>query len=89
MTRETWDTYSDHVSIDHESSRPLYVQLADLIREQIRSGALTNRVPSVKFLSQEHGVSHITAAKALDLLKREGAVHTVIGKGTYVTSTTK
>jgi GntR family transcriptional regulator len=85
MTRGTDGTYSDHVPIDHESATPLYVQLADLIREQIRSGELTGRVPSVKSLTQEHGVSHITAEKALDLLKTEGLIRSVIGKGTFVT----
>ena len=73
------------MGIDHESSTPLYVQLADLIREQIRSGKLTGRVPSVKSLTQEHGVSHITAEKALAELKAEGLIHSVIGKGTFVT----
>ncbi len=60
------------------------MQLAALLRGQIKSGELTGRVPSVKTLSQEHGVSHITAEKALDALKREGLVRTAIGKGTYV-----
>ena len=60
------------------------MQLAALLRGQIKSGELTGRVPSVKSLSQEHGVSHITAEKALDVLKHEGLVRTAIGKGTYV-----
>src|SRR5260370_1202330 len=51
---------------------------------QMRSGELTGGVPSVKPLSKEHGVSHIAAEKALDVLKREGLVRTAIGKGTYV-----
>jgi DNA-binding GntR family transcriptional regulator len=42
------------------------------------------RVPSGKTLSQERGISHNTAEKALDVLKREGLVRTAIGKGTYV-----
>jgi DNA-binding GntR family transcriptional regulator len=57
---------------------------ADLIRGQIRSGELTGHIPSVKSLCQEHGVSHVTAERALDLLKREGLIRSVIGKGTYV-----
>jgi DNA-binding GntR family transcriptional regulator len=72
------------VGLDHDSPEALYVQLAALLRGQIESGELTARVPSVKTLSQEHGVSHITAEKALDVLKREGLVRTAIGKGTYV-----
>jgi DNA-binding GntR family transcriptional regulator len=72
------------VVIDHDSAIPLYVQVADLLRQQIKDGALTARLPSVKSLSQEHGVSHITAEKALALLKDEGIIHSVIGKGYYV-----
>ena len=51
--------------IDHDSATPLYLQVADLLRRQIEDGALTARLPSVKSLSQEHGISHITAEKAL------------------------
>ena len=78
------DTYCDHVVIDHDSATPLYVQVADLLRQQIKDGRLTARLPSVKSLSQEHEVSHITAEKALTLLKDEGIIHSVIGKGYFV-----
>jgi DNA-binding GntR family transcriptional regulator len=60
------------------------VQLAALLRSQIEDGAPTVRIPSVKTLSQEHGVSHITAEKALGVLKQEGLARSVIGKGTFV-----
>ena len=70
--------------IDHDSATPLYLQVADLLRRQIEDGALTARLPSVKSLSQEHGISHITAEKALAVLKDEGIIHSVIGKGYYV-----
>ena len=70
--------------IDHDSATPLYLQVADLLRRQIEDGALTARLPSVKSLSQEHGVSHITAEKALAVLRDEGIIHSVIGKGYYV-----
>jgi GntR family transcriptional regulator len=72
------------VVIDHDSATPLYLQVADLLRRQIEDGALTARLPSVKSLSQEHGISHITAEKALSFLKDEGIIHSVIGKGYYV-----
>jgi DNA-binding GntR family transcriptional regulator len=72
------------VQIDHDSPTPLYLQLAALLRAQIDNRTLTGRIPSVKTLSQEHGVSHITAEKALAVLKDEGLIHSVIGKGTYV-----
>lgn len=72
------------MGLDHDSARPLYEQLADLIRAQIRSGELTGRIPSVKTLSQQYEVSHVTAERALSLLKREGLLETAIGKGMYV-----
>jgi DNA-binding GntR family transcriptional regulator len=75
------------VGIDHESSTPLYVQLAELLRAQIEGGTITKRLPSVKTLSQEHGVSHITAERALIRLKNDGLIVPVIGKGYYVAGT--
>jgi DNA-binding GntR family transcriptional regulator len=75
------------VGIDHESSTPLYVQLAALLRSQIEDGTITKRLPSVKTLSQEYGVSHITAERALTTLKEEGLIAPVIGKGYYVAGT--
>ena len=70
--------------IDHDSATPLYLQVADLLRRQIEDGALTARLPSVKSLSQEHGISHITAEKALAVLRDEGIIHSVIGKSYYI-----
>jgi len=75
------------VGIDHDSSTPLYVQLAALLRAQIEDGTITTRLPSVKTLSQEHGVSHITAERALMTLRDEGLITPVIGKGYYVAGT--
>ncbi len=63
------------------------MQLAALLRAQIEDGTITTRLPSVKTLSQEHGVSHITAERALMTLRDEGLITPVIGKGYYVAGT--
>jgi DNA-binding GntR family transcriptional regulator len=55
-----------------------------MLRGQIEDGTLSSRVPSVKTLTQERGISHITAEKALSVLKDEGIILSVIGKGTFV-----
>ena len=73
--------------VDHDSPLPLHEQLATLQRDQIRSGALKRRVPSILSLAQEHGVSHRTAARALTTLKDEGLIIPVRGKGFYVAGT--
>jgi DNA-binding GntR family transcriptional regulator len=72
------------VDLDLDSGDPLYLQLADLLREQIKSGELTGRVPSAKSLAQQHGVSHRTSERALAILRDEELIRSVRGKGHYV-----
>ncbi|MGH3192628.1 MAG: GntR family transcriptional regulator [Streptosporangiaceae bacterium] len=72
------------MQVDHDSSVPLYLQLAAILRRQIEAGELVSRVPSVRTLAQEYGVSHITAGKALSVLREEGLIESVRGKGAYV-----
>jgi DNA-binding GntR family transcriptional regulator len=72
--------------VDHESSTPVYRQLADILAARIKSGALANGrpIPSEVQLQQEFGVARGTARKAVAALRDAGLVHTVMGKGTYV-----
>ena len=72
------------VTVDPDSATPLYVQVATLLRARIESGELTARLPSLRTITQEYGVSHITAEKAILVLREEGLVVTVIGRGTFV-----
>ena len=72
------------MSVDHDSATPLYVQVADLLRARISSGQISARLPSLVTITQEFGVSHITAEKAVGVLRDEGLVETVVGRGTYV-----
>ena len=74
--------------LDHDSPVPLHQQLADSLREQITTGALTGRVPSILSLAQEYGVSHRTAAHALATLRDEELIVSVRGKGYYVVGRT-
>lgn len=72
------------MSVDPSNPDPLYVQLADILRGQIQRGELTGRVPSIKTLSQEYGVAMGTADKALAVLRDEGLIRSVIGRGAFV-----
>lgn len=72
------------MELDHDSDEPLYLQLAAILRAQIESGELTGRLPSVKSLCQEYGVSHVTAEKSIGVLRDEGLIRVRIGKGAYV-----
>lgn len=65
---------------------PLYQQVADTIRRRIASGAIPpgHAVPSEHQIVDEFEVSRITASKALRLLRDEGLVYTVRGRGSFV-----
>jgi DNA-binding GntR family transcriptional regulator len=70
--------------VDDQSPEPLYRQVAGILRERIASGDITSRLPSLKTITQEYGVSHVTAEKAVALLREEGLVVVVIGRGAFV-----
>ena len=74
------------MTIDHEGSTPVYLQLAAVLRSMIESGEIPpdRPLPSVKSMMQTYGVAQGTAERAVRILKDEGLVRTVIGKGVYV-----
>ncbi len=80
-------THDLPVSIDHEGDVPVYIQLADILRARIESGELAPRrpVPSKRTLMQDYGVAGGTIDKAIGILRAEGLVRTVTGRGIYVT----
>jgi DNA-binding GntR family transcriptional regulator len=50
------------IPLDRESSQPLYRQIGEFLRQQIRSGALAaeTRLPASRELAAELGVSRLT-----------------------------
>jgi DNA-binding GntR family transcriptional regulator len=74
------------VAIDHLTGEPVYLQLARILREMITSGQIAPRqpMPSIKSITQQYGVAKGTAEKALGVLRDEGLVVTVPGRGIYV-----
>jgi GntR family transcriptional regulator len=65
---------------------PLYIQLANILRDMIKSGELQPRapLPSESYLQQEQGVSRGTVRMAVAILRDEGLVVTIGGRGTFV-----
>jgi DNA-binding GntR family transcriptional regulator len=68
------------------SGRPAYAQVADQLREQIRSGhyAPGSQLPSYEALMKAYGVSITVIRSAIRELKTEGLVYTHQGKGAFV-----
>ena len=69
-----------------EVAPPKYLQIAQHIREQIIRGDLAPgaEVPSERQIAAEWNVSRPTATRALEALRREGMVTSVVGSGTFV-----
>jgi GntR family transcriptional regulator len=69
-----------------QSPIPLYYQLAELLREQIRQGELAPgaQVPAERILAAHYGISRMTARQAIAYLVREGVVMARHGLGTFV-----
>jgi GntR family transcriptional regulator len=73
-------------TVDPHSATPVYVQVAQILRSRIEAGELLpdRPVPSESQLQQELGVARGTARKAIALLREQGLVVTVRGRGSYV-----
>ncbi|WP_405429899.1 GntR family transcriptional regulator [Micromonospora sp. NBC_00617] len=74
------------MTIDPRSHTPVYIQLADLLRQQIESGDLPagSSVGSETRLSQEHQIGRDAVRMAISLLRSEGLVTTTRPAGTRV-----
>jgi GntR family transcriptional regulator len=67
----------------------LYVQVANVIRQRIRSGvwAAGAQLPTLAELEKEFHVARVTLRQALTLLESEGLIWRRRGRGTFVTET--
>lgn len=74
------------MTLDKNHPIPLYYQLVELIRERIQAGELKpgNQLPSERELSEQAGISRMTARQAVAFLVREGGVVVKPGVGTFV-----
>ncbi len=74
------------MDISKDSSTPLYYQIYNFVREKIISGeySIGSLMPSEAEFQSKFAVSRITVRKAYKQLVDEGLLHTIQGKGTYV-----
>ena len=74
--------------IERETAVPLYLQIADDIRNKIKSGELkeNSRIPTEAELSQSYQVSRITIRKALEILEDEEILVRRQRLGTFVSA---
>jgi GntR family transcriptional regulator len=74
------------VMIDSAADVPVYQQLAAILREKIDSGEIPPRraIPSKRLLSEQYRVSPGTVERAVQALRAEGYLKTVMGRGLFV-----
>lgn len=74
------------VHLDYRDSRPIYTQIADSLRTQIRAGVLAqgDKLPSVRELASELTINPNTIQRAYRELETEGWIASVSGKGSFV-----
>jgi DNA-binding GntR family transcriptional regulator len=74
------------IKTDPNSPTHDYLQLAEILRQQIQRGEITSQLPSAKKLEKKTGLANTTVRRAFAVLMREGLVQTVSGRGTFVTT---
>jgi DNA-binding GntR family transcriptional regulator len=74
------------VPFDRWDERPLYLQVAEALREQITEGKIEpgERLPTEAELADTYGVARETIRQALRKLREEGMIRTYQGRGSYV-----
>lgn len=74
------------ILISNNSKDPIYAQIYQQMKALIVSGELKegDRLPSIRALAKDLGISVITTRRAYDELEQEGYINTVPAKGSYV-----
>ena len=74
------------VALDRSGSTPLYIQLANVLRDKIERGEWQpdQKIPSENELNRMYGISRMTARQVLAQLVNEELLFRVQGKGTFV-----
>ena len=69
------------IAIDNNDPRPVYLQIAASIKEQIQKGMLKpgEELPSVRDLARDLGINLHTARHAYQLLREQGVVQLRLG----------
>lgn len=66
------------------TAQPKYLSLVAALRHEIDALPVGAPVPGERTLADEHGVSRMTARRALAVLEREGRLRREVGRGTFV-----
>ena len=79
------------IHLDYRDARPIYTQICDGFRDQIRAGILQpgDKLPSVRELATQLTINPNTIARSYRELELQGWVASVAGKGCFVSGVPK
>jgi DNA-binding transcriptional regulator YhcF (GntR family) len=71
-----------------KSGIPKYKQIVSSVEDAIATGALKkgDKLPSLNAIKNEHSLSRDTVLTAFNELKNRGIIHSIVGKGYYVST---
>lgn len=74
------------ILISYQSKDPIYIQIVSQIKKLVLDEKLKpgDSIPAMRTLAKDLNVSVITVQKAYEILRDEGFLNTVVGKGTFV-----
>ncbi len=75
-----------NILIRNANNQPIYEQIYSQIKNAIISANLKEgeALPSIRNLAKDLRISVITTKRAYDELEKDGYIHTVAGKGSFV-----
>ncbi|WP_242617425.1 GntR family transcriptional regulator [Cecembia calidifontis] len=81
-----FDPMKLHLAIEENSSVPKYIQIVKAVKSLLTQGKLRygDKIPSINLLSADYSLSRDTVEKAYRILKKQGIIESVKGKGYYI-----
>lgn len=75
-----------NIIISKTSNQPIYEQIVNQLKQAIIHGELnpSDSLPSMRQMAKDLSISVITTKRAYEELEKEGYVHSIVGKGTFV-----
>jgi GntR family transcriptional regulator len=61
-----------------------YVQVASDVARRIKAVEITRKLPAERALAEEYGVAYVTVRHAMQVLREQGLIVTIHGRGTFV-----
>jgi GntR family transcriptional regulator len=70
--------------VDPYGREHAYVQVASDVARRIKAGDIARKLPAERALAEEYGVAYVTVRHAMQVLREQGLIVTIHGRGTFV-----